>query len=163
MSNSKIAKIKKELEIIREQNGGILLPEKVVEYARNKKTALHNHFTWDNDKAADAYRVQQAMHLIRQIKVEIITNEKTNRVIKVREYVSLPQDRNKDGGYRQINEVYTDDDLRLQFLESVQNEFESFREKLKAVSEAAFIKSEKVSKEIEKQYRIAEKKISMKK
>jgi uncharacterized protein YfkK (UPF0435 family) len=158
--NTKLKKIKEELEIIRAKNGGILSPEKVVEYARDKKTALHEQFTWDDSTAGELYRIQQAAGLIRRIKVEIIANPKTKEVVRIREYVSLPQDRKRDGGYRQIEEVYTEDDKRLQFIESVRSEFQAIRKKLKIVSEAAFIKSESVNQEIEKQYRIAEKKAS---
>jgi hypothetical protein len=156
--NTKLKRLKEELEIIRAKNGGILSPEKVVEYARNKETALHKYFTWDDNVAGEAYRIQQAMGLIRRIKVEIIANPKTQEVIRIREYVSLPQDRTPTGGYRQIEEVYNNDETRLQFIESVRDEFEAFRKKLKAVSDAAFEKSEPVSREIAKQYRIAEKK-----
>ena len=159
--NSKIQKLKEELEIIRAKNGGMLSPENVVEYAKNKNSALHGYFTWDNNEAARLYRLQQAGYLIRRIKVEIIPNPKTMEVVKIREYVSLPIDRGH-GGYRQIAEVYTEDDLRLQFIESVRDEFEAFRKKLKIVSEAAFEKSEPVSREIEKQYKIAEKKAATK-
>ena len=158
--NTKIQNIKAELEIIRAKNGGILSPEKVVEYARDKKTALHGQFVWDDSTAGELYRIQQAAGLIRRIKVEIIANPKTKEVVRIREYVSLPQDRKRDGGYRQIEEVYTEDDKRLQFIESVRSEFQAIRKKLKIVSEAAFIKSESVNQEIEKQYRIAEKKAS---
>ena len=152
--NTKLKRLKEELEIIRAKNGGILSPEKVVEYARNKETALHKYFTWDDNVAGEAYRIQQAMGLIRRIKVNVIANLKTQEVIRIREYVSLPQ--NRPGGYSQITEVYNDDDMRLQFIESVRDEFEAFRKKLKAVSAAAFAKSEPVSREIEKQFRIAE-------
>ncbi len=156
--NLKIQKLKEELEIIRAKNGGMLSPENVVEYARNKNSTLHGYFIWDDNDAANKYRLYQAAHLIRRIKIEIIPNPKSQEVIKIREYVSLPQDRGI-GGYRQIAEVYTEDDLRLQFIESVRDEFEAFRKKLKIVSEAAFEKSEPVSREIEKQHKIAEKKV----
>lgn len=157
--NAKIQKLKEELEIIRAKNGGMLSPEKVVEYARNKKTALHGYFVWDDNEAATLYRIQQAGYLIRRIKIEIIANPRTQEVIKIREYVSLPSNRG-GGGYSQIEEVYTEDDLRLEFIESVRDEFEAIRKKLKIVSEVAFAKSEPVSREINRQLIAAEKKVS---
>jgi uncharacterized protein YfkK (UPF0435 family) len=157
--NAKIQKLKEELEIIRAKNGGMLSPEKVVEYARNKKTALHGYFVWDDNEAATLYRIQQAGYLIRRIKIEIIANPRTQEVIKIREYVSLPSNRGR-GGYSQIEEVYTEDDLRLEFIESVRDEFEAIRKKLKVVSEVAFAKSEPVSREINRQLVAAEKKAS---
>mgnify|MGYP001201285798 CR=1 FL=1 len=150
MSNNKILGIKKELEQIRKTHKGFLRPEDVVEYARNQNTELHGMFCWDDTEAAHKYRVQQAGYLIRSIKVQIRPNPKQEKIVTVREYVSLPAERGA-GGYRQINEVLTDDDLRLQFIESVQAEFAAFREKLKAISEIAYKKSEVVKTAIERE------------
>ena len=159
MSNTKIQGIKKELEALRKKHGYIR-PEDVVEYARNSHTALHGAFCWDDTEAAHKYRVHQAGELIRSITVEIRPNPKQERVVVVREYVSLPSERGT-GGYRHITEVLTEDDLRLQFIDSVQAEFTAFREKLKAVSEIAYKKSESVKAAIDRERRETAKRLNM--
>jgi DNA-dependent RNA polymerase auxiliary subunit epsilon len=92
----------------------------------------------------------QAGYLIRSIKVEIIENEKTKEKVQIREYVSLPDDRGVSG-YRHITEVLTDDDLRLQFIESVKDEFLAIEKKLEFVSSIAYKKAQAVKVEIEKE------------
>lgn len=154
MSNPKVLKIKKEFQEIMQKTGGFLSPEDVVKYAKNKKTALHSQFCWDDTEAAHKYRLHQAGDLIRSVKVEISQTAGSDKVVTVREYVSLPGDRNKSGGYRHITQILSEDDLMLQYIESVQAEFEAIRNKLKTVSELAYKKSEAVQKEIEKQRRI---------
>ena len=37
---------------INKKNHGLLKPEKVLEFAKNEKTALHSRFEWDNKKAS---------------------------------------------------------------------------------------------------------------
>ncbi len=64
-------KIGEELSKIADAGSGELKPLAVVEYARNPKSSLHKHFTWDDKEAADAYRLDQARELIRVIRVEI--------------------------------------------------------------------------------------------
>jgi hypothetical protein len=149
MSNSKMQQIKKELEIIREQNGGKLSPEAVVKYAENKKTALHEKFIWDNTEAAKKYRLLQAGQVIRSVTVTVLENEKTNRRIHVRAYASLPCDRSSDtGSYRHIKEVISEDQLRIQYIDSINDDIAALREKLKKVSIMAAKKLDAVQKAV---------------
>jgi DNA-binding transcriptional MerR regulator len=161
MSNAKILKIKAELKQIAEKNNGRLLPEDVVNFAKNKKTALHGQFVWNNDKAAEKYRLYQASHIIRSIKVEIVANRETDKIVSVREYVSLPRDRGEPaaGGYREITEILSEDELRLEYIDSVQKELRAFQNKLRTISELAYKKSEAVDKEVEKEKRALARKI----
>ena len=53
-----------ELERIAKANGGVLRAEDVVESARNERSPLHASFTWDNDEAAERWRLHQARNLI---------------------------------------------------------------------------------------------------
>lgn len=158
MSNNKIMGIKRELEEILKKHRGFLRPGDVVEYAKNKNTDLHKHFCWDDTEAAKKYRLQQASFIIRSVKVRIQPNPREDKTVSLREYVSLPSDRGGDG-YRHISSVLTEDDLRLQFIESVQSEFDCFREKLKAVSAVAYKRSESVKREIERARLAAAKKV----
>ncbi|HUD75319.1 MAG TPA: hypothetical protein VMQ76_09630, partial [Terracidiphilus sp.] len=53
------------LRAIADKNGGLLLPEKVVEAARPVSSPLHSWFEWNDNKAAENYRIWQARQLIR--------------------------------------------------------------------------------------------------
>ena len=163
MSNGKVEKIKKELEIIRAKNSGFLTPGDVVEYAKNPHSELHSKFTWNDGKAAEAYRLHQASAIIRHIKVDIITNPLSEKTVKVSCYVSLPKERRDDKyGYREIREVLSKDDLKLQYIESVRDEFNSFRKKLANVSEAAEKMGDRLAKQLQKEHSIILQKITPK-
>lgn len=50
-------------------------PETIVEHSRDIHSPLHNAFQWDNEKAADIYRANQACKIIGSLKVEIINKK----------------------------------------------------------------------------------------
>lgn len=100
---------------IQNANGGVLLPEKVVDAARNPKSPLHDQFTWDDTKAAEEYRLWQARQLVARVRLEIVVN-KDNKVIMVpvREHHHFSSD---GAGYRSIKQVIRDEDLRNELLQ----------------------------------------------
>lgn len=57
-------------ELAKHFPNGNIQPKEVVEIARSPRSALHTYFEWDDDKAAEAYRVAQARTLIKCIVVE---------------------------------------------------------------------------------------------
>ena len=124
--------IKEELEQIANDNGGVLNPADVVEFARNKKTALHSQFQWDDTEAARQYRLWQARHLIRY-QIEIVQHDRQE--IPFRIYHSLESDRGEDGGYRRTVDILSDEDLRAQLLDEAREEMKRFREKYSSLTE----------------------------
>ena len=64
----------KRLETIATKNKGKIKPITVVEDARSNSSPFHNYFVWDDTKAAEKYRLQQARELINHI-VEVIVIE----------------------------------------------------------------------------------------
>lgn len=62
--------IRDELERIYNADGS-LTPRAVVDDARPEDSALHPHFEWDDSIAGEQYRLDQARHLIRSVKVEV--------------------------------------------------------------------------------------------
>lgn len=124
---------KAELEIVRGKNKhGILDPDKVVEFARNPKTALHKCFEWDDDKAADRFRRDQAEKLIARVTVIVEGSTEPTRM-----YVSLIEDRKEDGGYRSIVSVLSDKERRERLLDQALADFKAFQEKYKVLQELA--------------------------
>ena len=62
-------KIGVALAKIAEQQKGRLTPPAVVEAARDQRHPLHKHFEWDDQVAAEAYRLDQARVLIRSVRI----------------------------------------------------------------------------------------------
>lgn len=58
-----------ELERIRRANGGKLETHEVVRWAAEPDSPIHDAFTWDNERAAEAYRLDEARSLIRSVVV----------------------------------------------------------------------------------------------
>lgn len=52
-------------------------PEEVLEKARNEKTELHKCFEWDDDVAAEKYRLQQARQIIQLLVITPVEEEHT--------------------------------------------------------------------------------------
>lgn len=53
-----------------EEKKGMLTPYDVVKEARDKKSALHNSFEWDDTEAGQKYRLMQARIMLTTVKVE---------------------------------------------------------------------------------------------
>lgn len=79
-----IKKVVSELNDIQKRDGEIT-PEIIVKEARKTHSELHNYFEWNNTKAADQYRLQQAAELLRRIEVKVIKDgePKTIRAFEV--------------------------------------------------------------------------------
>lgn len=57
------------LEALREQNGGVLKPEDVVEAAKDEHSPIHNEFEWDVNLAAQKHWKDRARNLLNHIVV----------------------------------------------------------------------------------------------
>lgn len=103
-----------ELERLREENGGLLTVAAIVEAAKEEDSPLHRHFDWDDTHAAEKYREWQARALIQKCKITVEHRPDT----VVRAYVSVPSDR-KEGGYRSVQDVINDADLKESLLKEM--------------------------------------------
>lgn len=136
MGRRKSTSVKEELERLREQNGGELVqPEQVIEFARlNRNSALHAEFEWDNTKAAHQFRLEQARRIIR-LNIDVL--ETPGGDVTVPMYVSLVSDRKNGGGYRRLNAVMNNAEMRAQFLQQALDEFQRVRRKYETIRELA--------------------------
>lgn len=62
-------KVLAELERLREENGGALTSEAIVEAAKAKGSPLHDLFDWDLKRAARCHWINQAEGLIRRFRL----------------------------------------------------------------------------------------------
>lgn len=129
MNNPKIISA---LKRIANKSGGVLNPEEVVEAARPVSSVLHNQFCWEDDKAAQNYRIWQARVLIRTT-VRYIEINGDRRAARV--FVSLSTDREDEGGYRDVIAVLNDKSMRQQMLEDALNELRTFEVKYSHLKE----------------------------
>lgn len=100
------------LEAIAAAAKGRLLVDDVLEAARDESSPLHKHFEWDDTKAAEAFRREQARNLIQRCHITVLMPEPTN----VRAFVQLSSEK---AGYRHISDVLGTPDARRQLLEDI--------------------------------------------
>lgn len=114
-----------EMEALRVRNNGRLDTEIVVQAAAAEDSPMHQHFEWDNDRAANAWRNGQAGHLIRCITVTI---DKTNgEAAPIRAFVSVKRD--EDRSYTSIQHAMSDNELRAQVVAAAWSELTAWRDR----------------------------------
>lgn len=113
-------KIGECLQQIAEANEGHLKPEAVVTAAKNRRHPLHKHFEWDDQKAAQAYRLGQARHIIRAIAIEDPEDMEDKPA-----FVSVSD---KGGrSYRSLGEIQSSARLQKLVLESAREDLKNFK------------------------------------
>lgn len=124
----------RELENIRNTHGGELKAPDVLERARSANSSLHDHFEWDDGKAAEQHRLTQAGELIRSITVDI-TRSNIEPPKTVRAFVSVE----REGGrsYTSTLHAMGDAELRRQVLEGAWRELLAIRQKYQGLEELA--------------------------
>ena len=124
--------IREMTDLVEKSRSKLLTPLMVVERAKNKSSALHEHFTWDNGAAAEQWRIHEARDLIMRVKVELSVGKKQT---EVRMFVSLGSDRINGGGYRPLKTVLSDAELRKEMLRTALAELEALRERYSRLEE----------------------------
>lgn len=117
---------------------GTLKPVHVVKRAKAKTSPLHSYFEWDNSKAAYQHRLEQARDLIVSVKI-VFTDIPRQKTIKAREWVSLPSDRMIGGGYRSLQSVLSDEELRAELLRSALQDLQAFKDRYNTLSELVHV------------------------
>jgi len=64
-----------------EDRRGRLTPEQIVDEARPENSILHSCFEWDDAKAGESWRIEQARELIKRVKIVVEIEEKKVRVV----------------------------------------------------------------------------------
>ena len=96
----------------------------VLEDARDEDSPLHDEFEWDNEKAAEQWRVHHGRKLLATY-VTILEYE--GESYKTRAMISLSDDRQSGGGYRSLREVMNHKELREMLLQDALDELEQVR------------------------------------
>jgi hypothetical protein len=102
MAGTKVEDALRELE-----RDGRLIPSEVVDSARDPDSPLHSHFEWDNDEAAEKYRLSQARTLIRTVKLMVTVHEVP---VSVPYYVRDPEADAQQAGYRSVISLRREED-----------------------------------------------------
>lgn len=122
-----------EIEAIRLELGGSVRAQEIVEWARlHPESALHGCFEWDDSRAAESYRIEQARRLLR---VAVTMHEPSREVIRA--YVSLTPDRADGTGYRAAVDILGDREMTAQMVTDALRELSTFQRKYAALRHVA--------------------------
>ena len=99
------------LEAIRAANAGRITPHAVVADAEPEDSPLHPAFEWDDTKAAQQHRINQARELIQN--VVVVFAGKSDQE-PVRAFVNVMQSGDSDRSYTSMAHAMSDADLRKQ-------------------------------------------------
>jgi len=112
---------------------GHLQPQMVVDASRPKRAPLHNYFEWDNKKAGELHRLDQASKLIRSVRV--VAQEASETVLR-RPFIHIPaQIKGTPSSYYPTATVMSSVDLRgraiadaLSYLHQAKSRLKEYRE-----------------------------------
>jgi hypothetical protein len=141
------AAVAAELERIEREDGKIET-RRVVDAARAEDNPMHNAFTWDNEKAGDVLRLQEARQLIRAI--VIVYPEQPEPQQKFFHVQYKEEEGESAGAYHPVEVVVRDVDLYASALTELTGKLVSAQQSVKDL-EAAYLRSGKVSAERAKQ------------
>lgn len=109
-------------------------PVQIVDFARsNPQSELHKCFTWDNDVAAEKYRLYEARHIVANLKIIYINDEKE----EVKTHVRFMQrnETSPNAGFKETVKMISDFDEREKLLNVAIFELKQFERKYKDLTE----------------------------
>ena len=111
-------------------------PDDLVRLASDPSKQLHKCFTWDDTKAAESWRRQEARVLCCHLKVQYVDDGKAKdtapRKLEIRHYVK-PEGR--AGNYESITKVYTNIDKRQHYIEQFKTEIKAVTRRFSMVEQ----------------------------
>lgn len=136
------------LDQVREDNGGKLAAEDVVNAARDPGSPLHPQFQWDDARAAEEYRREQARGLLRHLVV--IEDGQPPRPY----YITIEEHReersNRFSYVRLVEDVLPSADLTREVLERAIRELAGWRQRYALLADLAKV-HKVIDREIERQ------------
>lgn len=105
-------------------------PEDIVEAARSKKSPIHDIFEWQDDKAAELFRRQQARHFVGALQI-VRVEFSQGPTVSNRAFFSVKTESRT--GYIDHDRILNDRDLKKQVLETARKELENYIRKFGSV------------------------------
>lgn len=134
-SKNKVQAYGEELERIKAKHKvKMLKSQTIVDEAKDENSPIHKYFEWDDSKASELYRRQQAVNLINHIViVEIKDGEEKEVPFLIN--VKIVDADEEDRGYITFEELIEDELLYDQYLNGLIQELITLRAKIKNFKE----------------------------
>ncbi len=91
---------------------------KVLEHARDPRSPLHKYFEWDDNKAAEAYRLEQAGRLVAFVTIEVVDASGNKKRERAYHSITISEaDGSKKRGFMSIRRIKQESDLQEQLVQ----------------------------------------------
>lgn len=98
-------------------------PQQIVDRAADENSAMHGCFTWDDTKAANNWRKQEARTMLSRLVIQRRADDDSVPEVRVFHHVE------GYSGYRQTVQIFHRTDERLALLRQIYRELESLKRK----------------------------------
>ncbi len=123
-SKAAIRQIVERFKLIKRRNGGRLTAALVLEDARGELSPLHRYFEWDDAKASERWRLEQARKLIQQHYVVVrMPGAAPSKPTRAHVIVKLP---NAGRGYIGVVDAMRDDEFSEQVVSRARDEMKAW-------------------------------------
>lgn len=126
----------KTLEHIEERDGAIS-KEAFLEESRPEESATHEMFEWDDEKAAEKYRLVQSGRIINNLVVDVTIESVSEEPTTAKAIVNVTEDRNKKAVYQSVVTAMGNTDSREIILKHALEELNTFKTKYSDLQELA--------------------------
>lgn len=117
-----------------EKRDGAITTTALVESARDDASEIHNLFEWDNEKAGEQWRLQQAKIVLSCLKVTVKSENEDEPARKIRAFINTNPERSQ-GTYINVEDALSDEELRAGVLLRAKKELTSFTDKYSSIKE----------------------------
>lgn len=129
--------VKKEIQALIDANKGKITAQKALRWTeRHPDSSLYRAMDrlglWNEGEAAEYGRLAAMQGIIRSVKVRMM--DANNEPVRVRAFVSLPTDRDPDGGYRSIEAVLSDSSRADVLIAAALAELDAIRRRYETLS-----------------------------
>lgn len=109
-------------------------PQDMVDYAKNPTTELHKCFEWNDEIAADKYRISQAQDVLRNIVIVASKEDNQQEKTPIRMFVST---NNRDNSYKPVTVVMQNKDEYQRLLQQAYADLQTFKQRYQHLKELA--------------------------
>lgn len=119
-----------------EERDGAVTKESFLDASRPKKSPTHNLFEWNDEKAAEKYRLVQSGRVLHNLVVEVRQDEDAEP-ITMKAVVNITPERLEKASFVQTVKAFTSEENREIVLDHALKELQLFEAKYKSLMELA--------------------------
>lgn len=110
-----------------EQKHGSITKQMFLDSARPEESPIHDLFEWDDQKAAEKWRLQQANIIINSLRIEVVTEN--NETTRINAFVNTEKRGNGKASFINIQSAMSNDKTRDHVLRDALRDLEWLRRK----------------------------------